>query len=367
MNEFNQSTALVSIIMPAYNGEAFITQAIDSVLMQTYPHWELIVVNDGSTDATAQIVSAYENPQIRLVDQENQGQAAALNRGLDLARGDYITTLDVDDWFTANSLLERVRFLDKNPEFGAVYGDGYYCDVDGKPICRFSEFRIGSVDGDVYDVLISNPFFGTGANIMARRQVFTKQQLRYDESITWCQDHDIYIRMAESTSFGNIDEIILWYRLHEANMTLSISDGQRLESLLKTKLKVLDSPRFAGVSVDAKSGFFYSFLRSDLQGRFDHQTMVFEHPQFLALPKQQQARLLRTVANDYLLRGEEVQVAKGWLKQAWILAPFDPKTISASVLASLTPGLSRSILRRWRQMPSQKNGSANPFEGIGES
>src|SRR5262245_60329647 len=110
---------LVSIIMPAYNGERFITQAIDSLLAQTYTYWELVVVDDGSTDATANVVSSFDDPRIRYVAQENRGQAAALNHGLRLAKGEYVTTLDVDDWLTTNSLADRVAFLKQHPDFGA--------------------------------------------------------------------------------------------------------------------------------------------------------------------------------------------------------------------------------------------------------
>ena len=104
--------ARVSIVMPAYNGGAFIGQAINSVLNQTYPNWELIVVDDGSTDNTADLVAGYKDPRVRYVYQRNAGQAAALNRGLDLAEGEFVTTLDTDDWLSSDSLSCRVDYLD---------------------------------------------------------------------------------------------------------------------------------------------------------------------------------------------------------------------------------------------------------------
>ena len=128
---------LVSIIMPAYNGEKFIDQAINSVIDQTYDNWELIVIDDGSQDGTKEIVQNYKDPRIRYFYQYNQGQAAALNKGLDLARGEFITTLDVDDWYTPTSLEDRIEFLISYPQFGAVYADGYYCDIHGNPIMLF--------------------------------------------------------------------------------------------------------------------------------------------------------------------------------------------------------------------------------------
>ena len=356
---------LVSILMPAYNGEVYIQQAIESVTAQTYPNWELIVVDDGSTDNTAKILAAYKDPRIQYTYQENRGQAAALNRGLDLAQGEYITTLDTDDWYSPNSLLDRASFLDKNSEFGVVYGDGYYCDVTGKVLQRFSQYRIGNIDGDVYDILIATPFFGTGGNVMVRREVFETYQIRYDESIVWCQDYDIYIRIAEKAAFGVVDTVTIWYRLHEANMTMAMPRGRRLESLIRTKFKVLASPRFEATPTPHKIEFFYKLLAQDLQGRLEDQTTVIEHTQFRTLPKKQQARLMRLVANDYLLRGEHVEFARSCLRKAGALVPYDPKTASSAMVAYLPPTITKFALQWRRKMNLQKKDTDHsPFEMI---
>lgn len=352
--------------MPAYNGETFLEQAIESVLAQTHENWELIVVDDGSTDNTANIVAAFKDPRIRYTYQENQGQAAALNRGLDLAQGEYVTTLDTDDWYTPESLAERVRFLEQFPEFGVVYGDGYYCDVTGKPLRRFSEYRIGDVTGDVYDILITTPFFGTGANVMVRREVYEEYQIRYDESIVWCQDYDIYIRMAEKVRFGLVETITLWYRLHEANMTTSMPMGHRLESYIRTKLKVLASLRFESVSTPLKINFFFQLLTVDLRGRFEEQMTVVETPRFQMLPRQQQARLMRLMANNCLLDRNHLEDAKIWLERAWSLAPSDLKIIVAIFLVYLHPGWSRRVMKWWRLNSSKGSRYASPPFGTTE-
>jgi glycosyltransferase involved in cell wall biosynthesis len=358
---------LASVLMPAYNGETYIQQAIESVIAQTYPNWELIVVDDGSTDNTSNIVANYRDPRIRYDFQENRGQAAALNRGLDLARGEYITTLDTDDWFTPESLSDRVRFLTEHPEYGVVYGDGYYCDVTGKLLQHFSNYRIENVCGDVYDILITSPFFGTGANVMVRREVFEKNRIRYDEAIVWCQDYDIYIRIAEQASFGVVDTVTVWYRLHEANMTMSMPQGRRLESLIRTKFKVLNSPRFTRVATPSKINFFSQFLVYDLERRLEDQMTLIDNPYFQILPKPQQARLLRLAANHYLLIGQHIEFARDWLRRAWALAPFDPKTGSALVLAHLHPDLTKLIVKWWRQAGLREGAHQSPFEMAKES
>jgi glycosyltransferase involved in cell wall biosynthesis len=361
----NIQPGLVSILMPAFNGEKFIHQAIESVLSQTYPAWELIIVDDGSTDRTAEIIGGYgEDVRIRRVYQENRGQAAALNRGLELASGEFVTTLDTDDWYTPHSLQDRVTYLNDHPEYGTVYGDGVYCDVNGKMLKRFSEYRIGDVTGDVYDTLIFASFFGTGANVMIRREIIEKFQIRYDEKVFWCQDLDFYIRVAERCSFGVVDSIIVWYRIHDNNMTMSSPEGRRLEGAIRTKNKVLSSPRFERTGISSRKAFFLKLLKSDLYGRLEEQEAVIHNKNFLSLPKKDQAEILRLVANQYFLFGSHQEFAKDWLKRAMHLAPFDLKTLLSVTLVSINPSFVKYIMR-WRQRRNDQSIlNRSPFEFI---
>jgi len=359
---------LVTILMPAYNGEIYLQQAINSVLAQTYPIWELIVVDDGSIDNTADLVANYCDSRIRYTYQENRGQAAALNRGLELAQGNYITTLDTDDWFTPNSLLDRVNFLKDHPEFGVVYGDGYYCNAAGKLLRCFSEYRIGNISGNVYDMLIATPFFGTGGNVMVRREVFENYQIRYDESIIWCQDYDIYIRIAEKVAFGLIDTATIWYRIHEANMTRTTPIGRRLESLIRTKRKVLASFRFDTVQPAQKVLFFKYLLTTDLLDQIEEQRAILGTPQFQLLPKEQQARIIRLAANYYLLCGKHTEVVREWLRRAWLLEPLDAKAIFLVLLAHLHPVIAQHAVKWWRQFDLRNQGThRSPFAMITEA
>lgn len=358
---------LVSIVMPAYNGAKFIRQAIDSVIAQSYPCWELIVVDDGSTDATAAIVAAYHDPRIRYTYQENRGQAAALNRGLALAAGEFVTTLDVDDWLTEHSLRDRVEYLDKHPEHGVVYGDGYYCDVTGRLLMRFSEYRIGAITGDVYSTLIYSPFFGTGANVLVRRAVLDQHGIRYDESILWCQDYDFYIRIAAVTTFGTVATPIVWYRLHAANMTMSLARPRRFESLVATRCKVVQSPRFASLSDDEKVVFFQQVLQ-ELYSREADQTLFVNSATFRTLPRRKQARTLRLTAYAYLIRREHVGFARRLLYRAWLLNPFEPRTALIFALAVLDPSLAGRAIRGWHALHSRAPvRKATPFEMANEA
>lgn len=352
---------LVSILTPVFNGEKYLRQAIRSVLEQDYDSWELIVVDDGSTDDTAQIVAEFNDPRIRYIYQENRGQTASLNRGLELAQGEYITTLDADDWLPANSLSARCQVFDENPELGVVYGDGMYRAGDGQEMLRFSEQMPAGISGDVYDTLIVSPFYGTGASVMQRRKILDQYDIRYDELIAWCQDWDIYIRLAEKTSFGFTSESTINYRIHSGGMTVTMPGGRRLESLIRLRKKVLASKRFEQVANEQKAAYFYDYLLHDLHGRIADQAEVFESHQFTALPASQKSRLLRLTAIDYLLKNEHMAVAKKWLWAAWQRSPVDPKSFIAYLIAAIHPVLAQKVLGRWHAAHNQAS-LKSPFE-----
>jgi glycosyltransferase involved in cell wall biosynthesis len=364
MAEFQ--AGLVSIIMPVYNGEQYLRQAIDSALAQSYPDWELVVVDDGSMDGTAAIVQSYRDPRVRYAYQENRGQAAALNRGLELARGEFVTTLDSDDWLPPGSLQNRLDCMNAHPDFGVVYGDGVYCNAAGEAVMTFTEHMPSGSQGDVYDILIVSPFYGTGAAVLVRRQVIEQFRIYYDDAIVWCQDWDFYIRLAEKTHFGFAPSNAIFYRLHNAGMTLTMPTGRRLESLLRLRFKVLASSRFMEASEASKAAFFYDFLIKDLHGRVAEQERVFSSPAFQALPAGQASRLLRLTAISYLLQMEQIDQVKRWLYSAWAQSPFDPKTALAAILCTLSPALAQKVACKW-QTARGKGDHASPFDLAGAS
>ena len=114
------TSPLVSVVLPVRNGAADLPKAIDTILAQTFTDFELIVVNDGSTDGTAAVLDAIRDPRVRVVHQENMGLAAALNRGISLARGRYIARQDHDDWAKPTRLEKQVAFMEANPDCALV-------------------------------------------------------------------------------------------------------------------------------------------------------------------------------------------------------------------------------------------------------
>lgn len=345
---------LVSILMPVYNGEKFLRQAVESVLAQDYPQWELLLADDGSTDGTRQIIQEYADARIRYLYQPNGGQASALNLGLRHAVGEFVTTLDADDWLTTSSLGERVAFLRAHPEFDAVYANGVYTDVDGRPLSRFSEYCVSGVSGDVFDNLIISNMFGTGAAVLQRHEPLREYNLFYDEQITWCQDWDFYLRLAEQIQFGYLDTLAVNYRLHSANMTMQMPGERQRKSAIRTRQKVIASPRFQPVSVEKKREFFYAYLLVTLCGESADQRRVVESSEFAVLPAADQARLVRIVANDYLLESPDPKLCREWLDRALALNPRDWKTLMVSALFNLHVGLARQAVYLYRKRNSPR-------------
>ena len=138
---------LVSIMMPAYNAGAYITEAIESMVAQTYPHWELLVVNDGSTDATHDIAARFSDPRIRLIDKTNGGESSARNVALKHSRGEFLAFLDADDAYLPEHLALTVGFLSAHPNRDAVYTDGFHMDEEGRRLASLQSRRRGPFEG----------------------------------------------------------------------------------------------------------------------------------------------------------------------------------------------------------------------------
>jgi glycosyltransferase involved in cell wall biosynthesis len=196
--ENNLQPGLVSIMTPAYNAAEFIQSAIESVLAQTYPQWELIVVNDGSSDDTAQILKGFSDSRIRVIEQANAGEAAARNRALDVSRGEFLAFLDADDQFLPEFLALALAFLSGHPQCDAVYSDGYYIDRQDAVIGRLSDQRRGPFEGDLLEALIrASDVFGPPICTLLKRQVWLDHPLRFDPQIVIGPDWDFFTRMAQ--------------------------------------------------------------------------------------------------------------------------------------------------------------------------
>lgn len=202
----------VSVVMSVYNGERFLRQAIDSILNQTFPDFEFIIVDDGSTDGTAEILSSYAKaaPRLRVVTQQNRGLIKSLNRAIGMARGEYIARMDADDVSMPERLVVQVRWLDMHPQI-AVLGTRYDEIDENSRVVRRGNRYIGSATVE-RALLQGNSSVFCHGSVMFRRMCF-EHVGGYREQFRHTEDYDLWLRMAEHYELDNIGETLYQHRL----------------------------------------------------------------------------------------------------------------------------------------------------------
>jgi len=195
--------SLVSVIIPTYNYGAYVSVAIESVLAQTYTHVEIIVVDDGSTDNTKEITSTY-GERISYFKQKNQGVSVARNFGFSQAKGDYILFLDADDWLKPNAVQQRVHMLDRQKDYGWVYGPCSYDDIAGKDVTsNFDRYDFAyrkKRKGNLLAYLLMGELVHP-STIMLRRAVLEDVGL-FKEHLKNLEDFDLWVRVAQKYTAG---------------------------------------------------------------------------------------------------------------------------------------------------------------------
>jgi hypothetical protein len=208
------SAGLVSVIIPAYNQGHYLAEAIQSVLNQNYADFEILVVDDGSTDNTADIANSLTDERVRYIYQDNKGLSAARNTGIRHAIGKYITYLDSDDMFLPKSLDTLVEALDKNPVYGFAAGRAIPIDEYNNPI---GEIIGDPLLEDINHLLLGNPF--QVGSVLLDIMWQTKVGL-FDETLRSYEDWDMWIRLARANCpMTRVAEPVFLYRFHRGQMT----------------------------------------------------------------------------------------------------------------------------------------------------
>lgn len=225
----NKDQPMVSVIIPCYKGEKFLSEAIDSVLSQTYQNFEIIVVDDGSPDDIRGVVSRY--PQVKYIHQENQGVSVARNRGEKEGSGELLVFLDHDDRLLPNALEIGVNSLEEHPHCGMVGGFSQSIDSDGNLRKNQPRKIIETVN---YETILAGQSFVPSAALMFRKTAFETIN-GFDASFRQAQDLDLFLRLAQKFPIYHHNQIIVEYRRHQGNA--SNNQGKQLQSCLD----VLDS------------------------------------------------------------------------------------------------------------------------------
>lgn len=234
----------VTVIIPSYNCEAYIAETIDSILNQTFRDIELIVVDDGSTDRTQEIVKGYGEP-VRLITQQNARVCAARNRGIREAKGEFICLMDHDDYWFPEKLSRQIEEFERHPEAGAVFSTfiRWYRDKDGNFPAPESYDRASVTDdtdpeftGWIYHQFLLDCWMLT-SSAMFRKEVFDKCGM-FDEALPYSEDWELWIRMSRHYPMVKLNRPYTLYRQHPLQGNRIVRDiDYRTVLLINTRRK----------------------------------------------------------------------------------------------------------------------------------
>ena len=244
----------VSVVIPAYNRARFLPECLESVLGQTFRDFEILVIDDGSTDNTPEVVAAY-CPPVRYVCQENQGMIAAYNKGIELARGEYIAILDSDDVLLEDALRLRVDIMDRYPEVGFSYGQAHIIDEESRML-RLRRRRskgpfVWQGKEEIGRLLLGN--YIPCSTVMIRRSCFEVVGLFDSTFRQGSEDFDMWLRLAKRYDVAYIDKPLAKFRVHAQ----TISAGRQVE-----EVEWAHDLIFQSIFNDAELGHLYRHLRA---------------------------------------------------------------------------------------------------------
>lgn len=218
----------VSVIIPAYNAEKTILETIQSLQQQTCSDFEMVVINDGSTDRTLEILASIDDPRLKVFSYENGGLPTARNRGIERAIGQFLSFIDADDLWTADKLAAQLAALEQHPEAGAAYSWTAYIDADshflynGKPV---------PFTGNIYPQLLLECFIANGSNILVRRSCIAAVG-QFDPTLKSTEDWDFYLRLAAKYPFILVPKYQILYRRSSGSMTAKVDVMEKYNLLV---------------------------------------------------------------------------------------------------------------------------------------
>lgn len=213
---------MVTVLLPVYNGEKYLREAIDSILTQTYTNFEFLIINDGSTDRTEEIILSYTDPRIVYVkNEQNLRLIATLNKGLKLAKGKYIARMDADDISLPERLEKQVAYMEKHPAVGLC---GSYIQTLEAGTEYIIKYQTAS-DEIKFKLLFDTHFPHPAA--MLRKSVLDEYNLEYEQKYIHAEDYVLWNRMALHTGLHNIPEVLVWKRSHDGQVSIVHNELQQ--------------------------------------------------------------------------------------------------------------------------------------------
>lgn len=336
----------ISVLMSVYNRADYVGEAIESVLNQTIDNWELVVINDGSTDNSEEVISRYAS-HLTYCSQSNHGMAGGLNHALRLSNGEYIAFLSSDDKLMPDSLENLSAVLDNSPDISIAHSDGYVCNESGHIFNLFSKYMFIPPVSDLLEQLAIDNVVNIVDSALTRRSSLEKVDGPFDEGMHGFEDWDLCIRLAAlNEKFFYIEKPTFIYRIHQGQKSSpksSISDKRR-NSLLRSRLKLINSPSFSNFSLNTRRHVFYVTLIDLSRSDFEQQDMIFKCDAFTSLPSVLQSDLIYQTGVNNILIDQQFNIGKQRIIAASQMEPGNLKYTFARALVGMGGSPFRAII-----------------------
>jgi glycosyltransferase involved in cell wall biosynthesis len=228
------ASTFVSVLMPVYNASAYVKEAIESILTQSYKDFEFLIINDGSNDASEELILSFKDPRIRYVKNEkNLGLIHTLNKGIDLCKGDYILRMDADDISLPDRIKKQVEFMDQHPEVG-VCGSDYIQFGKGREIFHQSHHAHELILGwTLFNSSVVHPALIMRSSLLKTENPYFNTEYKHAE------DYELWSRLIFRCKFADVPETLLKYRLHSSQVS-RVFKAEQIESGNKVRRKLLE-------------------------------------------------------------------------------------------------------------------------------
>lgn len=249
------SLPLISVVIPLYNAEKTILRTVQSVLSQTFTDFELIIIDDGSTDSSSDIIAGIHDDRIILKSFGNKGTSASRNRGIKIASGNYISFIDADDLWTEDKLESQLKALRESPDAGLSYSWTAFIDESGKYLSAKFPARIS---GNVYTKLFLNNFIASGSNVLIKKACLEKIEW-FNETLESGEDIEFLLRFAKKWPFALVPRYQILYRFHNSSVSSSVEKTRRhLISVIENAAS--EEPAFQGALLNRAKAAIYLHL-----------------------------------------------------------------------------------------------------------
>lgn len=221
----------ISVVLPVFNGERYLKEAIESILTQTYDQFEFIIINDGSTDNTKKILLSYteKDHRIVLIHQDNKGLVESLNRGVSIAKGKYIARMDADDISAPERFELQIAFLEANPDYVAIGSDVVLIDEKARKLTTQHQLQD-------HESILSAALVGHCPICHPSALIRTDAILKsgpYNKEFYPAEDLDLWLRLSEIGLLGNLNSSLLFYRMHGGSISGVTANGGRQRDAMR--------------------------------------------------------------------------------------------------------------------------------------